>query len=103
MASSGFGVLTSGSPAKEFGIDEGLKGAVEHGLRVPRLVAGPMVLHAIVVQHVGTNLGPPAAIDLAAGRGAERAPRLLELVEAGDLPLRLVVGLSQLSLQDLTL
>jgi hypothetical protein len=49
MASSVFVVLTSGSPAEEFGIDERLKGAVEHGLRIPRFVTRSMILHAIVV------------------------------------------------------
>src|SRR5690606_7430038 len=86
---SGRGSLLGSAPALEFGVDEAPQIAIEHLLGAPRLVAGAMVLHPVVVDDIAADLGPPAAmLHLAAGG-------------LGDLGLALFLGhLLELGLQD---
>src|SRR6478752_1391257 len=64
--SVGLGLLGAAAPA-DAGLEEPVEVAVEHGLRVALLVAGPQVLDDLVgVQHVVAHLVAPARLDVAA-------------------------------------
>ena len=58
-------------PAKER-FHQTVKVAVEHGIHVAQLQAGPQILHLLVgMEHIRADLRPPGDVSLLPGKGAE--------------------------------